>query len=440
MKKNYSRCKTDKFFITNINDNFNTNTLYLDSKKPSNHPSNKALKRFGSNKNVNNSSILNESNSKLNLKNNFNYNSENINSSFKLKYNDVKSNANLQFSRKQTINNKLADNQINNSIKTNNIKNNYFSPGKENSSKSIKNFFNSSNKNNNNLEQQNTSFCSNTSFSGNKSIAHFISGNPNSTNPMANQLTSTLRENHHKYPTRIFSANNLNNGKQFFKAFDSPNKPFRNTIHSNSFKGSHNQFLGEINPYIATINANQILKSQSQNPKRKKITNQEREWMYKIKSLNEEIANMKPTNDETIEKMPKTDLFNRYEMRKIKNKHRSTRFYYDPVYQSIKSNFKQKKLNDFNEFYSHKFDINNKNAAINEYLTHNHFPDQKNFITNNNLSNNLLDDNEKNNNFTNVSKALDFPTKNGFKTTNKNFVANKTQNPTRKHLFKSSLF
>ena len=137
------------------------------------------------------------------------------------------------------------------------------------------------------------------------------------------------------------------------------------------------------------------------------ISNKERELMFKVKKLNEDISKMKPVNDEFLEKNSKKSDFQRGgKMKKLKSQIRSTSFFHDKNYEKITSNFTKDSLNKMNDFYADKFNLNvnledNLNLKLNwnsnnnynneEIITENNtiFKNENNFKEHNPISNNI---------------------------------------------------
>jgi len=217
--------------------------------------------------------------------------------------------------------------------------------------------------NNCHYDIQNTSLSSCTSVFNNKSMRVFQSNNNltyrrNSLNKIENNL----------FPTRILSSNNVNHN-----AFEK-NK-FKSGLMSNC-KSDINSFnnlsiINQLRSY--SMNINQIKKT-----KPKKISNKEREFLIKIKQLNEEISKINPINEDNLENIPKKGDFKRGgKFKKLKSEYLITKFYQDKNYDNITSNFKKESIDKINNFYA---DNLNLNININMKSNSNHNLWRENFI------------------------------------------------------------
>jgi len=223
------------------------------------------------------------------------------------------------------------------------------------------NFLNS---NNQNIDYQNSSFSFNVSNFINKSIRNFNSNN----NLMNRHKNSSLRVDGNLFPTRIFSANNLN----------------KNNLDRNNLKTykTHNSDINN------TTN-NRRKKSEVFNKAKTKISNRERESMFKIKKLNEEISKIAPIRENIEEKVGNLENFDRVNMKKLRSEFRSAKFLKDNNYEKITSCFKKESLDKMNAFYADKFNLNpnmnynNFNIKLNLNNPNIDEPNKEEFLTEN---------------------------------------------------------
>jgi len=224
---------------------------------------------------------------------------------------------------------------------------------------------------NNNIDYQNTSMSSSASIFLNKSIRPFnVQFNSN--------IKVNFGKNEQLLPLRVFSANKLNSNF-------TERKDYRSNIKLND----DSQYLNSKN--IRTKSSNNCFNN-TQKKLINKISNREREMMFKIKKLNEEISKMAQVNEDQSEHLTKRVDFKRGgNMKKGKSQYRATKLNQEENYNQITSNFKKKSLDKINAFYSDKFDPNdNLNLKLNSNCRDKYCEDLDNDTANLPISNEVV--------------------------------------------------
>lgn len=333
LNMNLNKNISDNLFLTNFKDS-NENKIVPNSLMNSNYKSNKIQVN-----NMINNSALNNSISQQNLNTLMNESTNNIylnkDGVSNFPASPKMGNKHILISSIQKVNNRPlspSNNQINISKNINS------------------NILNLNNQNNQNYDFQNTSFSSNASIFINKSIRNFS----NSNNNLINRPNSINRYEN-LFTTRIFSANNLNQNLR-------DRKNVRTLLKTND----NSEINDTINARARSSNINN-----AHNKTRTKISNKERDLMFKIKKLNEEISKITPVQEEELEKLAKKGDFKRGgNMKKLRSEFRSSKFYQDKNYEKITSNFKKSSLDKMNAFYADKFNLNvNMNVNLNIKLS-----------------------------------------------------------------------
>ncbi len=330
----------DKFFITNFMDNNEAKKLPYSIK--SNHLStNKAI---DFNYLITNNSVVNNSITQNNI-NNLETETGNLDKNKTNAISKFSSRKNLPFSKTFNFQQKVNKNQS--------IINNRFVSNKTEHINFLNSNLTNNNMNNNNIDYQNTSMSSNASVHLNRSTRYFQGFN-----------NSNLRgrtHNENPIPFRVFPVNNL-----ILNSNNSDRKNYRSIIKSN--ENSNNQ-----DSNLKAKRANNI--NSTHKKSQYKISNKEREYMFRMKKLNEEISKITPLiNDDQLEKITKKVDFSRGgKGKKMKSEFRACRFFQDKNYDRITSNFKKTSLDKLNAFYADKFNMNdNLNDNLNLKLNSQH--------------------------------------------------------------------
>lgn len=330
----------DNFFITNLEE-FN---------EPKNFPSSLVNNNLSSIKILNynsNNSILNNSISQNNINivdtenNHLNKNHSKIIEKFSHKKLSLK-NTNIQPHKKLNSYESMKTNRLNSNKS---LKQNVMNTNQAYINNNKNNF-------NNNLDYVNSSMSSNTSININKSIRHFkVNYNLNT--------KGNIGKNESLIPMKVFSANNLNSNF-------SERKNYQSIIKSNEESQNFDDRFKRAKSSNNVFNKTEKISSN-------KISNKEREMMFRLKKLNEEISNIAPVNEDHLEKSSKRVDFKRSgQTKKVKSENRACKFYQDKNYEKITSNFKKTSLDKMNEFYANKFNLNNN---LNIKFESNHYRD-----------------------------------------------------------------